>query len=528
MTDLWLFPLDEGDGLPLRLEPPGPLTIGRAPGHTLTLPDRSVSRLHATLVWSAAGDVAERAESADGVWRLSDAGSQSGTFVNGVRIEGDDTIPIRAGDHIGIGPYAFEVRDRARRSGPRTVVSLADANEGDAVEAVKPAGAAALTQQHLIEVLALSETIHQAKDEATIHEALVEGLSRITGFPNAAIVRLDPEGEDAELLASRGEVVDRFGRPSISRSLVRRAQHEPVIIRAAGGGQAAASATMNSLAIHRAVCMPLRHGTSNFGTLYLDDRNAHGDAVDLDALANVAHVLVRMAALSLQNLTRARTEQRLEHEQRLMFGGTMHALIAAIDAKDPYTRGHSDRVSAFAALLAEHAGLGARVVEQARLCGLVHDIGKIGVPESVLRKPGRLTDEEMALIAAHPQIGHEILRDIPQMSDVLPGVLEHHERWDGTGYPRRLEGEAISLLGRLVCIADSFDAMTSARTYRPARSVSEVLEEIRRCLGTHFDPTLGAAFVTIPLEQLEAHVAPPAQPAADEKLLPRASDRAAA
>jgi HD-GYP domain-containing protein (c-di-GMP phosphodiesterase class II) len=197
-----------------------------------------------------------------------------------------------------------------------------------------------------------------------------------------------------------------------------------------------------------------------------------------------------------------------------MFAGTVHALIRAIDAKDPYTRGHSDRVAVFAQLLARAAGLPDDMVARSYLCGTVHDLGKIGVPEAVLCKPGRLTDEEFARIKEHPTIGHRILADIPHLQEVLPGVLEHHEKWDGTGYPGRLTGEAISLLGRVVCVADCFDAMTSARVYRPARPVAEVLEEIRRCAGTHFDPALAEAFARIPVATLESIVAPPPAPPA--------------
>ncbi len=503
MGDVWLIPRGDAGGMRLRLEPPGPVTIGRAPGHTMTLPDRGVSRLHATILWAASGET--------GTWRIVDAGSQAGTFVNGVRLEGSNSLPLRGGDLIEIPPYSFDVLDRAVRHGPETVVTLPEEGAAPPVEELRPQGATALAQHHLLEILGASELIHQAKDEESIRQALVESVARITGFPNAALVQMDPDGEEAELLALRGEVVDRFGRPSISRSIVRRAQHGPVILRDGAAGPAA-SATINTLSIHRAICLPVTHGPSRFGVLYLDDRNAAAAPTDLDAVTNVAHVLVRMAAMSLNHLARARTAQRLEDEQRLMFGGTMHALIAAIDAKDPYTRGHSDRVSTFAALLAEHAGLGPAMVERARLCGLVHDIGKIGVPESVLRKPGRLTDEEFAMIAAHPEIGREILRDIPQMRDVLPGVVEHHEKWDGSGYPNRLKGEAISPLGRIVCLADCFDAMTSARTYRPARPVGEVLGEIRRCLGTHFDPELGKVFASIPEETLLRHVAAPIEP----------------
>jgi HD-GYP domain-containing protein (c-di-GMP phosphodiesterase class II) len=202
-------------------------------------------------------------------------------------------------------------------------------------------------------------------------------------------------------------------------------------------------------------------------------------------------------------------EHRFAVEQQRMFAGTVLALINAIDAKDPYTRGHSDRVATFARILAEAASLPEDLVQRSYLCGIVHDLGKIGVPESVLCKPGRLTDDEFALIKAHPEIGHRILRDIPQLHEVLPGVLEHHEKWDGSGYPNRLAGESISMLGRIVCIADCFDAMTSARVYRPGRPVPEVLAEIDRCAGTHFDPELAKAFVAIPLDRLMPHVASP-------------------
>ena len=157
-----------------------------------------------------------------------------------------------------------------------------------------------------------------------------------------------------------------------------------------------------------------------------------------------------------------------------MFEGLINSLILTIDAKDPYTRGHSERVSTYAKMLAEAANLGPEIIEQASLCGKVHDIGKINVPGDILRKPARLTDEEFAQITVHPEVSYKILYPIPQMRDVLPGVLEHHEKWDGSGYPNKLVGEKISVLGRIICIADCFDAMTTTRSYRPAREVGEV------------------------------------------------------
>ncbi len=187
----------------------------------------------------------------------------------------------------------------------------------------------------------------------------------------------------------------------------------------------------------------------------------------------------------------------LYDEQQSMFLGTLKALTAAIDAKDRYTRGHSERVAHLTRMLAEAAGLSPEAVERTHIAGLVHDVGKIGVPEEVLRKAGRLTDDEFGLIKLHPEIGHNILKDIPQLADVLPGVLHHHERFDGRGYPHRLAGEQIPLVARLIALADSFDAMSSTRTYRPAMPRQTVLAEVAKCGGTQFDPDLAKLFVEL-------------------------------
>jgi HD-GYP domain-containing protein (c-di-GMP phosphodiesterase class II) len=124
-------------------------------------------------------------------------------------------------------------------------------------------------------------------------------------------------------------------------------------------------------------------------------------------------------------------------------------------------------------------------------------VGKIGVPEAVLQKPGRLDPEEFEQIKKHPEIGARILRDVKQIQDIIPGVLHHHERYDGKGYPAGLAGENIPLMGRIICLADCFDAMTSSRTYRKALPLEVALTEIRRCAGTQFDPTLADAFLEI-------------------------------
>ena len=192
--------------------------------------------------------------------------------------------------------------------------------------------------------------------------------------------------------------------------------------------------------------------------------------------------------------------ERLYSEQRSLFEGSLTAITRAIDAKDRYTRGHSERVAYLSVQIAKSIGLNEREQERLWIAGLVHDVGKIGVPESVLTKPGRLTEEEFGRIKQHPEIGNEILSKLTLLDDVRPAVLSHHERWDGRGYPQGLKGEQIPLFARIVCLADTFDAMSSNRSYRSARPRDVVLQEISDCAGTQFDPELAKCFERVDLE----------------------------
>lgn len=194
-------------------------------------------------------------------------------------------------------------------------------------------------------------------------------------------------------------------------------------------------------------------------------------------------------------------------EQRAMFMGTLKALTASIDAKDPYTRGHSERVALLARQLARAIGIGEQEAETYSVAGLVHDIGKIGVPEAVLCKMGKLNEAEFAQIKLHPVIGHGILKGIPAMETILAGILHHHERWDGRGYPDGLSGEAIPDIARTLALADSFDAMSSTRSYRPAMGREAVMAEIQRCSGCQFDPRLVAMFTQMDFTEFDAMLA---------------------
>ncbi len=173
----------------------------------------------------------------------------------------------------------------------------------------------------------------------------------------------------------------------------------------------------------------------------------------------------------------------------------LDAMIVAVDNKDSYTRKHSEDVTEYAIWIAEELGLSEETMKTVRLAGLLHDVGKIGVPDEVLRKPGRLTPAEFEIMQRHPDLGSLIVGAIPEMSAIVDGVRYHHERWDGMGYPDQLAKEEIPLLGRILAVADAFSAMTTDRPYRKGMTWEAALDEIRKNTGTQFDPTIAFAFV---------------------------------
>jgi len=171
------------------------------------------------------------------------------------------------------------------------------------------------------------------------------------------------------------------------------------------------------------------------------------------------------------------------------------SLANAIEAKDEYTEGHNERVSGFAVELAKASGLNGKEQEIVRMAGILHDIGKIGVPDSILNKSGKLTDEEFTLIKSHPQNGEKILKPLNSLHEVRDVVLYHHERFDGKGYPYGLKGEHIPIYARIMAIADSYDAMTTKRPYRNAFTNSEAVKELEAMAGQMWDPELVRLFI---------------------------------
>ena len=176
---------------------------------------------------------------------------------------------------------------------------------------------------------------------------------------------------------------------------------------------------------------------------------------------------------------------------------TIGILRYTVEAKDPYTRGHSDRVSEYSVLIGKKLGLDEETLHILKIGGLFHDIGKIGIPDSILLKESKLDDEEYSQIKNHPMIGVHMLGDAAIFKDIIPIVKHHHERYDGHGYPSQLKGENIPFIARIAAIADTFDAMTSKRSYREPMPLDVVIAEIEKCTGTQFDPKIAPVFLDI-------------------------------
>ena len=219
------------------------------------------------------------------------------------------------------------------------------------------------------------------------------------------------------------------------------------------------------------------------------------DYVKLMATLNELNELKASLEIQVQNRTKELDEEKESYEELTL--ETLSSLAEVVDAKDHYTNGHSFRVASYAKALAEKVGLDKTMCEQIYFAGLIHDVGKIGISEMILRKPGKLSDTEFETIKSHSQIGGDILKGIHEFPVFEQVARSHHERYDGNGYPDKLSGEVIPYPARIVTICDTFDAMTSDRSYRKALSDETALEELKLYSGTQFDPKLAAAFIEL-------------------------------
>jgi diguanylate cyclase (GGDEF)-like protein len=236
--------------------------------------------------------------------------------------------------------------------------------------------------------------------------------------------------------------------------------------------------------IKNLVAVPIYISDDFSGVVVCANRDGGFENLDDDVLLSLGD----HAGMVLEN-------GRLHGELRSTYVTTVGMLADALEAKDPFLRTHSDEVSAYVAAVVDRLEIEGRRREEIIFASLLHDVGKIGISERILLKPGRLTPEERTVIELHPRIGYRLVDQVPALRSMTPGILHHHERWDGDGYPSGLRGEEIPLEGRVICVADCFSAMTSDRPYRAGMSVEDACAELERCAGTQFDPKVVRFFV---------------------------------
>ncbi|QDS97909.1 HD-GYP domain-containing protein [Adhaeretor mobilis] len=245
--------------------------------------------------------------------------------------------------------------------------------------------------------------------------------------------------------------------------------------------------------VRELICVPLNQADRQQGWLLaLNHRGS--EQAELKEFGSVESQLLASAGTILSVHS---SNLRRFSDQEQLFSSAVHALTSAIDAKDRYTSGHSDRVARVSVCLAEHLGLSKEEIETIYLGGLLHDIGKIGIDDQVLNKPGELTAEEFEHIKQHPQFGYDILKGVRQLDNILPLVLHHHESWDGMGYPHHLRGNEIPLLARIVAVADAYDAMGSDRPYRKGMPVEKLDAILRNGAGQQWDKNVVEAFFAV-------------------------------
>jgi HD-GYP domain-containing protein (c-di-GMP phosphodiesterase class II) len=213
-------------------------------------------------------------------------------------------------------------------------------------------------------------------------------------------------------------------------------------------------------------------------------RNRKFNKTDLEMFESLSNQI----AVAIENAA-------LYRELDELFLASIRAIVEAVDAKDPYTRGHSARVVEYSLVIGEAMNMKKEELKKLEISAILHDVGKIGIPDRILGKPGKLTFEEYAYMKRHPVLGSSIIEPIAELQGLIPNIMHHHERYDGTGYPRGLKGEKIPLYARIICVADSFDAITTDRPYRKKKSLKTAFSELTNNVDTQFDKKLVGIFI---------------------------------
>jgi len=473
----------------------GRATLGRSENCDFQLVEDGVSRTHALI------------ENKGDRVLFTDLGSSNGSFVNGEPVV---SSYLHDNDEIRIGLAAVRVEfrgSRAKRYERRTTLSLVkDKPTGAYSERVveldqtmmmsSPATAvtdAGMAQAHaaLQTLCRVSSVINAEHDLSRLFDAVLESVLESTKAQRAAILIRDPltgKIQPAAAMTNAGKPETSLQVSSTVVEEVLRRGVSTLSSDTTSDDRFKAGASIIMQQIRSVMCVPLLSKQTILGALYVDTTDARHKFTDRDL-----ELLAAIGAQAGVNIERGRLIEDLED----VFIGAIRALVAAVEARDHYTRGHSERVTAFGLAITDVLGLSERDREIVELSGLLHDVGKIGVPEAVLNKPGRLSEDEFEIIKSHPAQGAEIVQNIRHhyIDEVTFAVRHHHERWDGNGYPDGLGSDKSCRTSRILAVADSYDAMTSDRPYRKGFEVDKATGILREVAGSQLDPEFVGAFL---------------------------------
>jgi putative nucleotidyltransferase with HDIG domain len=463
------------------------LRTGRLANLEVVLDDSSVSRRHAEVRATPSG------------WRVRDLGSTNGTFLNGARL-GAGEWPVRVHDIIRCGNVTLVVevlrdgRDDldatpaenlfVEAASQRSWEEALDGLAYDRNRSPRPG------EQLLVLLRAGHHLGHIESEDELLHCILNDAVSALDAQRGAIVLAEGPTGplRLRALATAHSQVASRS---SFSQNLAQRsfARGESILCSSVeddpevAGARSIAEGTMASV-----LCVLLRTPRKRLGVLHLDRGPMQRPFTNDDL-----HLADALAA----NVSAGIESAELLRKQRELFFNTILLLAQAVELRDPYTGGHTARVTEYSLLLGEHLSLPSDDLRLIRTGTPLHDIGKIGIDDAILRKPGKLTAAEFEIMKTHTTKGAKILEQVPDLHSVIPIVRSHHERWDGAGYPDGLKGEETPRLARIVAVADAFDAMTSDRPYRKGMAAEEGFEEVQRQSGKQFDPECAAGFVAI-------------------------------
>ncbi len=328
---------------------------------------------------------------------------------------------------------------------------------------------------------------------------IVSVARKETRSDTVSLMLIDEPTQEMRIEAAVGlpELIVQSARKKVGERLAGwvAAQKTPLLLQKESAKDAWIWEAMKKEEIASAISVPLISSKKVIGVLNVSRKIGSGPYHDSDV--EFLSVLCGQAAIAIENAKLFGQIRAKEGELRAANFDSIKALAEALESKDAYTRGHSDRAEEFALAVGEMVGIAPERMEYLRYAAILHDIGKIGVPDAILNKPASLIPKEYDIMKTHPEKGAEIVRQIKYLAPVVPLVQHHHENWDGSGYPLGVSGEAIPLESRIVAVLDAYDAMTSDRCYRKAPGLKFALEELRRFSGTQFDPRVVEAFLKV-------------------------------